>query len=128
MASERSSLEFHIKTSADLTAARDTRKALEDAIKQTESLGKDSSALKAQLAKVDAALLGESAAAVRAAEALEKVIAAKKKLGADTSGEQKALAGIKNLLGANPRAVRSLINLRSNCKASPRKFPACKMR
>src|SRR4051794_11813325 len=89
---------FNIRTSADLAAAKDAKSALEDSIKVVKAGSPEAEALNKQLEAVNVALTSEAAAAVRAAEGLERLIAAKKKLKQDTTAEESALGDIKGTL------------------------------
>lgn len=93
-------LELHIKTTADLKAAKDAVKTYEDLIKDTKALGGDSKALEVELGKVKSALASEAAVAVQTSANLEKVIATTKRLGGDTKALQQQLASAKSKIGA----------------------------
>jgi hypothetical protein len=81
---------LRIETAADIAAVAEYQKATQKAIDVTKSMGKDTTNLEAQLKAATEALNGEATAAVREAAALEKLISAKRKLGADTSAEEGA--------------------------------------
>lgn len=80
-----SDFEIHIKTSADLKAAEDLKRSLQEQAKATKALGQDSSTLESQLKKVDSALNSSSAQAVRLAEAQKRTGESIRKLGGDSS-------------------------------------------
>ncbi|MGV3756996.1 MAG: hypothetical protein ACO1QS_16565 [Verrucomicrobiota bacterium] len=94
-----SEYKLSIKTIADLKALTATKAGLEEAAKATKALGKDTSALEQEIKKVDAALAGESAQAVKAADSLKKAIAATKQTGGDTSPLKQQLGGIQKQYG-----------------------------
>jgi len=85
-----SPVQIRVETSGDLATLKETARDLQAAIKETKALGQDTAALDTQLKTVQATLTGENAAAIRLADSLEKIIAAKRKLGADTSAEEAA--------------------------------------
>lgn len=90
--------ELKIRTSADLKGAQDYKRGLEEAVRATKAMGGDATALEARLKAVDAALVGESAAAIRTAAALREVRDQAKRLGSDTAPID---AQIKSLMAAH---------------------------
>jgi len=96
---------YKIKTEADLKALEATKAGLEESRKATAALGKDTSALEAEIRKVDAALQSEAANAVRSAEGLKKAIDATKQAKGDSKPLESQLRDLEkefDLGGKNP--------------------------
>ncbi len=93
--------EIEIKTKADLAAAKESTRALGEAIKETKALGKDASELEAHLEKLNVALAGESARLLGLASALEKSVGAMRAMKADTSLLDAQLAAVKAKLATH---------------------------
>jgi hypothetical protein len=80
MAEDQNETLIRIRSVAELKAFEDYKKALLEAKKSTEAVGKDATKLKTEIEKVDKALKSEAVQAIRLKDSLDKVNQAQKNL------------------------------------------------